>query len=220
MNIPGTALIVTIMLIPQSLAYALLAGLPAQVGLYASMIPLLLYAIFGTSRTLAVGPVAMASLLTAAAAAKIAAEGTPEYLGAAIALAAISGLILLGMGLLKLGFLANFLSHPVISGFITASGLIIAASQLRHILGIGGGGQTLVEIAEGMVAHIGEVNLPTVFIGLFALGFLFWVRRGFKPLLISHTLNSPSVSLSIPRSDTSGSVPVSVAETKFPSPVS
>ena len=91
--------IVTIMLIPQSLAYAMLAGLPAQVGLYASMAPLLLYAIFGTSRALAVGPVAVASLMTAAAVGKLASQGTPEYYGAAIALALVSGLLLVGMGL-------------------------------------------------------------------------------------------------------------------------
>ena len=102
------AAIVTIMLIPQSLAYALLAGLPAQVGLYASMAPLVLYAVFGTSRTLAVGPVAVASLMTAAAVSPRAAQGTPEYLGAAVALAAISGLMLLAMGLLRLGFLAQW----------------------------------------------------------------------------------------------------------------
>ena len=130
------ACIVTIMLIPQSLAYALLAGLPPQVGLYASMAPLVLYAIFGTSRALAVGPVAVASLMTAAAAGAVATQGTPEYLGAAVALAVVSGLMLLAMGLLRLGFLANFLSHPVISGFITASGIQIAASQFGPVLGI------------------------------------------------------------------------------------
>ncbi|HSG03860.1 MAG TPA: SulP family inorganic anion transporter, partial [Marinobacterium sp.] len=109
------ALIVTIMLIPQSLAYALLAGLPAEVGLYASILPLVAYAIFGSSRTLAVGPVAVVSLMTAAAVGNLALSGTAEYLAAAIALAFISGLILIVMGVLRLGMLANFLSHPVIS---------------------------------------------------------------------------------------------------------
>jgi SulP family sulfate permease len=111
-----TGVVVTMMLIPQSLAYAQLAGLPPEVGLYASIAPLILYAIFGTSRTLAVGPVAVGSLMTAAAVAPLAAQGTPEYLGAAIALALISGLMLIVMGLLRLGFFANFLSHPVIAG--------------------------------------------------------------------------------------------------------
>jgi SulP family sulfate permease len=129
------ALIVTIMLIPQSLAYALLAGLPAEIGLYASILPIIVYAVFGTSRALAVGPVAVASLMTAVAVGELARQGTPEYLGAAIVLAFLSGLMLLGMGLARLGFLAAFLSHPVISGFITASGILIAASQVKHILG-------------------------------------------------------------------------------------
>ena len=128
------AVIVTIMLIPQSLAYAMLAGLPAEVGLYASILPLVAYAIFGTSRTLAVGPVAVVSLMTASAIGQIAAEGTLDYLTAAIVLALLSGGMLVVMGIFRLGFPANFLSHPVISGF-TASGLLIAAGQLRHILG-------------------------------------------------------------------------------------
>ena len=171
------------MLIPQSLAYALLAGLPPQVGLYASMAPLVLYAIFGTSRALAVGPVAVASLMTAAAAATVAAQGTPEYLGATIALAAISGLLLLALGLLRLGFLANFLSHPVISGFITASGIQIATGQLAPVLGIKAHGESFVDLVKSMVPSLGQVNLYTAVIGFASLAFLFWVRRGLKPLL-------------------------------------
>ena len=97
------ALIVTMMLIPQSLAYAILAGLPPEIGLYASIAPLLIYAIFGSSRTLAVGPVAVASLMTAAAAGQLAAQGSPEYLGAAVALAMVSGLFLILIGFLKFG---------------------------------------------------------------------------------------------------------------------
>jgi SulP family sulfate permease len=178
------AVIVTIMLIPQSLAYAMLAGLPAQVGLYASMAPLLLYAVFGTSRTLAVGPVAVVSLMTAAALSPLASQGTPEYLGAAIALALVSGLLLCVMGLLRLGFLANFLSHPVISGFITASGTLIAASQFRHILGVPGGGDTLLEIVRSLAPQLDALSLPTLVLGALATGFLFWVRSRLKPLLL------------------------------------
>lgn len=177
------ALIVTIMLIPQSLAYALLAGLPPEVGLYASMLPLVGYALFGTSSALAVGPVAVVSLMTAAAVGNYASVGTPEYLGAAIALALLSGLILMLMGLLRLGFLASFLSHPVISGFITASGILIATSQLKHILGVDAGGHTLVELVRSLAAHIDAVNGPTLAIGLGATLFLFWVRKSLKPLL-------------------------------------
>ena len=178
------ALIVTIMLIPQSLAYALLAGLPPVVGLYASMLPLIAYAVFGTSRTLAVGPVAVVSLMTAAAAGNIAAGGTAEYLGATVALAFLSGLILLAMGIFRLGFLTNLLSHPVVSGFITASGIIIAASQLKHVLGIEGGGETLVEIVGSLASHLADTNPYTLALGVAALAFLFWVRGGFKPLLM------------------------------------
>lgn len=174
------ALIVTIMLIPQSLAYALLAGLPAEVGLYASIAPLVIYAVFGTSRTLAVGPVAVVSLMTAAAVGQIATTGTPEYLGAAIAMAVLSGLMLLAMGLLRLGFIANFLSHPVISGFISASALLIAVGQLPSIFGISAPGHTLAEIAIGLVAGIGGLNPFTLMIGGFGLGFLWWARTRLK----------------------------------------
>ena len=176
------AVIVTIMLIPQSLAYALLAGLPPQVGLYASMLPLVGYALFGSSNALAVGPVAVVSLMTAAAVGEIAASGTPEYLGAALALALLSGVFLILLGLLRLGFLASLLSHPVISGFITASGLLIAASQLKHILGIDAGGHTLLDLGRSLAGGIGETNLPTLAIGVAATAFLFWVRSRLKPL--------------------------------------
>ncbi len=172
------ALIVTMMLIPQSLAYAILAGLPAEVGLYASMAPLIMYAIFGTSRALAVGPVAVASLMTAAAAGQLASVGTPEYIGAAIALAMVSGLLLIAMGFLKLGFLANFLSHPVIAGFITASGLQIAAGQLGPVLGIHAEGETFLDIVISLVQTIAQIQIITAAIGVGALIFLFWVRKG------------------------------------------
>ncbi len=179
------AAIVTIMLIPQSLAYALLAGLPAEMGLYASILPLIAYAVFGTSRALAVGPVAVVSLLTAAAVGNIASQGTPDYAAAAVVLALLSGLMLTVMGVFRLGFLANFLSHPVIAGFITASGIIIATSQLKHILGISASGHSLVEIVRSLAEHLPETNPITLALGAGATGFLFWVRKGLKPLLIS-----------------------------------
>jgi SulP family sulfate permease len=177
------ALIVTIMLIPQSLAYALLAGLPPEAGLYASIVPIVLYAVFGTSRALAVGPVAVVSLMTAVALSNIAEQGTMGYTVAALSLAGLSGLILLVMGLFRLGFVANFLSHPVIAGFITASGIIIAASQLKHILGVNAEGHNLLELTISLFQHAPETNWITAIIGLLATGFLFWVRKGLKPLL-------------------------------------
>ena len=178
------AVIVTIMLIPQSLAYAMLAGLPPVVGLYASILPLVAYAIFGTSRTLAVGPVAVISLMTASAAGSVAAQGTAEYMEAAITLAMLSGVMLAVMGFMRLGFLANLLSHPVISGFITASGLLIAVSQLKHVLGIGGGGDTLPVLLAGLAGSIGDTNPVTLLIGGLSIVFLFWVRKGAKPALM------------------------------------
>ncbi|MBL4598882.1 MAG: sulfate permease [Rhizobiaceae bacterium] len=177
------ALIVTIMLIPQSLAYALLAGLPAEMGIYASIVPIILYAIFGTSRALAVGPVALISLMTAAAIGNMALQGTAEYITAALTLAFISGLFLIAMGIFRLGFLANFLSHPVIAGFITATGLIIATSQLKHILGINASGHNLQELFSSIFSNLSQTNFYTLVIGAGATGFLFWVRKGMKPAL-------------------------------------
>ncbi|TFL18688.1 SulP family inorganic anion transporter [Jannaschia formosa] len=189
------AVIVTIMLIPQSLAYAMLAGLPPVVGLYASILPLVAYAIFGTSRTLAVGPVAVVSLLTATAAGAVATPGSAEYVTAAITLALLSGLILFAMGIFRLGFVANLLSHPVISGFITASGLLIAASQLKHILGVEAGGHTLIELGRSLLPALPETNLPTLVIGGAATIFLFWSRAKLKPALEHLGLHAGAATL-------------------------
>ncbi|WP_373490617.1 SulP family inorganic anion transporter [Parasphingorhabdus sp.] len=178
------AIIVTIMLIPQSLAYAMLAGLPPEIGLYASILPLIAYAIFGTSRTLAVGPVAVVSLMTLTAASAVAPPGSAEFIAAALVLALLSGLFLLLLGIFKLGFLANLLSHPVVSGFITASGIIIATSQIKSILGIQASGAAMPELVSSIAATIGTTNLPTLIIGVSATAFLFWVRKGLKPLLM------------------------------------
>ena len=177
------AVIVTIMLVPQSLAYALLAGLPPEAGIYASIVPIVLYAIFGSSRVLAVGPVAVVSLLTASAVGQVAETGTAGYAIAALTLAALSGGFLVLLGLLRLGFLANFLSHPVIAGFITASGILIAMSQLKHILGVSAHGHTLPEMVRSIVEHLDQSNLITLGIGVSAIVFLFWVRGNLKPLL-------------------------------------
>ena len=179
------ALIVTIMLIPQSLAYALLAGLPPEVGLYASVAPLLLYSIFGTSRVLAVGPVAVVSLMTAAAVGEHAALGSHAYWEIAITLAFMSGAMLALMGVLRLGFLASFLSHPVISGFISASGLLIAASQIKTIMGVKADGHNFVELVRALFLQLPNTHVLTCVVGVTATLFLFWVRKGLKPLLLS-----------------------------------
>ncbi len=178
------AVIVTIMLIPQSLAYALLAGLPAEMGLYASILPLVGYAIFGTSRALAVGPVAVVSLMTAAAIGNLGLTDPRAVALAAITLAFLSGVFLMALGFLRLGFIANFLSHPVIAGFITASGILIATSQLKHILGIAAHGHTLPVLLSSLWQNLPDTNFWTLGIGVAATAFLFWVRKGLKPLLL------------------------------------
>ena len=182
------AVIVTIMLIPQSLAYALLAGLPAEMGLYASILPLVAYAVFGTSRALAVGPVAVVSLMTAAAIGNLGLTDAASVALAAGTLAFMSGALLTVMGVMRLGFLANFLSHPVIAGFITASGLLIATSQLKHIFGVETHGHTLPQILGSLLSHLGDVSLPTLVIGVSTTAFLFWVRKGLKPMLLGFGL--------------------------------
>ncbi|QCB47959.1 sulfate permease [Hydrogenophaga sp. PAMC20947] len=174
------AAVVTLMLIPQSLAYALLAGMPAQTGLYASMLPLVAYAVFGTSNTLAVGPAAITSIMTASALGTMALAGSVGYVAAVALLTLMSGIMLFLMGALRLGVIANFLSHPVISGFVSASGLLIAASQLKHLLGIPLQGQTLPQLATSLGQHIGQWQAPAAAIGLLTLVFLVWARRSFK----------------------------------------
>jgi len=189
------AAIVTIMLIPQSLAYAMLAGLPPEIGLYASILPIVAYALFGTSRALAVGPVAVISLMTLTAASSIAPPGSAEFIAAALVLAFLSGAMLIVMGVLRLGFLANLLSHPVVSGFITASGLIIATSQLKSILGVKASGEAMPELVSTLIANLANTNLPTVIIGVVSTAFLFWVRKGLKPLLVKLGLKSRTADL-------------------------
>lgn len=183
------AAIVTVMLIPQGLAYALLAGLPPEAGLYASVAPLVLYALFGTSRVLAVGPVAVVSLMTAAAISDLGPLGIAPW-AIAITLAFLSGTILLLMGVLRLGFLANFLSHPVISGFITASGLLIAASQLKTIMGVSAEGHHFFDLMQSLLVQSPQTHQLTLMVGLSAIIFLFWVRKGLNPLLLRYGLNA------------------------------
>lgn len=189
------ALIVTVMLIPQSLAYAMLAGLPPEVGLYASIAPLLVYAVLGSSRVLAVGPVAVVSLMTAAAVAPHAAPGSTAYWEAAMALALLSGAMLLALGFLRLGFLANFLSHPVISGFISASALVITASQLKTLLGVPAEGDTLPALLASLARHLPQVNGATLAIGGGTVAFLFWARRHLQPLLMALGMGPRAASM-------------------------
>ena len=187
--------VVTMMLIPQSLAYALLAGLPAETGLYASIFPLIAYAVFGSSHALSVGPVAVVSLMTMVALSKIVEQGSVDYISAATALALLTGGFLLLMGTFRLGFIANFLSHTVVSGFITASGILIALSQLRHIVGISAHGDTAPEILRTLAANMTTINGTTAAIGLLVLVFLFWARSGVAPLLTQRGLTQNNAAL-------------------------
>jgi SulP family sulfate permease len=157
--------IVAVMLVPQGMAYALLAGLPPEVGLYASILPLLVYGLLGSSRTLAVGPVAIVSLLVATGITPLAEVGSAAYVQMAITLALLVGVIQALMGVVRLGFLVNFLSHPVLAGFTTAAALVIGFSQLKHLLGIGIPNLEFFELLPYAVTHLAETNWVT-----FALG--------------------------------------------------
>lgn len=148
----AAGLTVGVMLIPQGMAYAMIAGLPPIYGLYASTLPLIIYALMGTSRQLAVGPVAMVSLLTAAGIGVLAEGGTDAYISLAVMLALMVGAIQFLLGVFRLGFLVNFLSHPVISGFTSAAALIIGLSQLKHLLGV--------EIAR--THHVHEILIQAI----------------------------------------------------------
>jgi len=166
------------MLVPQAMAYALLAGLPPEVGLYAATVPVVVYALFGTSRQLAVGPVAIVSLLTASALAPLVDEGTGAYLAVAALLAVLVGVIHLALGLGRLGFLVNFLSHSVLVGFTAAAALIIGFSQAKHVLGVTTERQahfadTVVEVAD----NLSGANLATVIVGAVALVTMFVLKR-------------------------------------------
>ncbi len=179
------ALIVTLMLVPQALAYAMLSGLPPQVGLYASMLPLIFYAVFGTSTTLAVGPAAVAALMTASAIQPFSAIDPALGVQAAVILALISGLFLLAVGLLRLGFLANFLSHPVIAGFISAASILIATSQLPTLLGLSVGGENMMQMVSGIFNQAEHLHAMTAGLSLVAL-LVLWAGRNYAGKLFEN----------------------------------
>ena len=188
-------LIVTVMLIPQSLAYALLAGLPPEVGLYASILPIVAYALLGSSMTLAVGPVAVASLMTASALQPFAAAGTLEYTALAVQLSLLSGVMLLAFGALRLGFLAYFLSHPVISGFITGSAVVIAVGQLKHVLGVRVRSSSTWDTLVGLVHEVPQINLATLALGAGSLVFLVIARRYLARWLVATGVSAKTADI-------------------------
>lgn len=167
-----------VMLVPQAMAYAMLAGLPPILGLYASLVPLLVYGALGTSRQLAVGPVAMVSLLTLAGVSTLAAPGSSQFVAYAVLLALLVGVAQLVMGLARAGFLMNFLSHPVIAGFTSAAALIIGFSQLKHLLGVDLARSHLVHrVVLSALEKIGQVNPITFAIGAGSIALLLLLQR-------------------------------------------
>lgn len=174
----AAGLTVGAMLVPQAMAYALVAGLPPQVGLYAATVPVLVYALFGTSRQLAVGPVAILSLLTGAALANIAEQGTASYITAAAVLALMVGGLHIVLGLWRLGFLVNFLSHAVLVGFTAAAAIIIGFSQLKHLFGVSvGSSDTFAGSVVELGSSLGGTNGVTLSLGLACIGLLMALKR-------------------------------------------
>jgi SulP family sulfate permease len=172
--------IVAIMLVPQGMAYAMLAGLPPQVGLYASIVPLIIYGLLGTSRTLAVGPVAIVSLLVASGVAPLADAGSAEYLQLALTLAFLVAIIQFIMGVVRAGFLVNFLSHPVVAGFTSAAAIVIGFSQLKHLIGVNiPRTEYFYEQVLYAAKHILESNVVTLIIGLGSIAVLLYFQYGF-----------------------------------------
>lgn len=176
-------LTVGVMLVPQGMAYGLLAGLPPIYGLYSGIVPLLLYAFFGSSRQLSVGPVALVSLLVLAGVGRFAETGSEAFVGMAIATALIAGLIQVGLSIFRLGFLINFLSHPVISGFTSAAAFIIGLSQLKFLLGIDiPRANRVQDIFVDAAANIHQTNFITLAIGLVGIVMILIIRRIRKTL--------------------------------------
>jgi SulP family sulfate permease len=180
----AAGLIVTILVIPQSLAYALLAGLPPQLGLYVSIFPVIAYALFGSSMVQAVGPVAITSIMTYSVLSPIAPPGSSLYIMLAAALSLLSGLMLLACGALRLGFLSQLLSRPVISGFISGSAVLIIISQLKYLTGVVPHGSNSGELLLDLLEKLPQAHLPTLAIGLLAFGILAIVRLALADWLV------------------------------------
>ncbi|MCA9835300.1 MAG: solute carrier family 26 protein [Trueperaceae bacterium] len=171
-------LIVAVMLVPQAMAYAMLAGLPPVIGLYASTLPLIVYALFGSSRQLAVGPVAIVSLLTLSGVSTLAEPGSASFIAYAALLALMVGLMQFVLGMIKAGFITNFLSHAVISGFTSAAALIIGISQLKHLLGIRlESGENVFSVLLATARQLGETNPITLIIGIISIAILVFFKR-------------------------------------------
>jgi len=193
----AAGLIVAILVIPQSLAYALLAGLPPQFGLYVSILPTIAYAWLGSSRVQAVGPVAITAIMTFAVLSPLATPGSPDYIVLAAALSLISGLILLACGLLRLGFLSQLLSRPVVSGFISGSAVLIVISQLKYLLGLAPQGASSGELVLDLLRHLTQAHLPTVAIGIVSVLALAIVRQSLASWLLKAGLGREQAAFAV-----------------------
>ena len=185
----SAGVIVAVMLIPQGMAYAMLAGLPPVMGLYASTFPLVIYALFGSSRQLAVGPVAMMSLLVFAGLSSLAEPGSGEYIKLALLLSFMVGVMKLCLGFFRFGFFVNFFSHAVISGFSSAAAIVICLSQLHHLLGVHlQTTHSIFSLLAEVGQRLGETNWPTFTVGCGSLACLVFFRSRFPrvpaPLLV------------------------------------
>ncbi|WKD51378.1 SulP family inorganic anion transporter [Microbulbifer spongiae] len=189
------AFIASMMLVPQALAYAALAGLPPYLGLYAGLLPLVGYALFGSSSVLSVGPVAVLALMTASALSPIATPGSAEYINGAILLALLSGLILLAMGFLGLGSLSNLLSLPVVDGFISGAAILIIVGQIAPLLGVENSGDTALEILLSTLSNISSTDPQTAILGVAALLSLICARLGLPVVLIKMGITPPRARL-------------------------
>jgi len=188
-------IIVAIMLVPQSMAYALLAGLPPQVGLYTSIVPLIVYGLLGTSRTLAVGPVAMVSLLVASALSSLELASVAQYVQMALILALLVGMIQLIMGVFKIGFLVNFLSHPVLSGFTSAVGIVIGLSQFKHLIGISvPRTESMPELAMFIIERLSDTNIAVLILSTISVAILLYFKFFLKNHLAQFNLPDNIVS--------------------------
>lgn len=171
-------LTVALVIVPQSMAYAQLAGMPAYYGLYAAFLPVMVAALWGSSNQLGTGPVAVASLLTASALTPLAAPGSDQFVVLAIMLALLVGLIQLSLGVFKLGVVVNFLSHPVIVGFTNAAALIIALSQVNKLIGVPmPRSEHFVDDIIGVVRQAGDTHWPTLAMGITAIAIMWVLRR-------------------------------------------
>ncbi|MCF6148714.1 MAG: sulfate permease [Candidatus Kuenenia sp.] len=176
----NSGLTVAVLLVPQAMAYAMLAGLPPITGLYASTFPLFVYAFFGSSRQLAVGPVAIVSIIVFSSLSEVTTPGSPDYINLARLLALMVGCIQIVLWFFRLGFIVNFFSHAVISGFTSAAALIIGFSQIKHLFGIKlPSTHSIFHLIHELFGKISETNIHSLLIGLSAVGVIFFFKRKF-----------------------------------------